>query len=62
MKLELYEEQPIYKNKFTNLINAMRMKKISPDLYVLNFVSCMEELYKFMNFIFTMRMKSINIK
>jgi hypothetical protein len=27
MKLALYEVQPMYKNKFTDLINTMRMKK-----------------------------------
>ena len=33
---KLSDMLPMYKNKFTNLINAM--KKILPALYVLNFV------------------------
>ena len=45
MKLELYKVQPIYKNKFTNLIHTVRTKK-----NLLNLISCMKEIFEFYNY------------
>jgi hypothetical protein len=62
MKLEMYEVQPIYKNKFTNFINTMRTKQSRLNKFFKFCFMCGRNIYKFTNFIIRMRMKSVNIK